>query len=134
VPKIRPNVEVASPGGANTIYQTTAAWADAPLPWDFLLWDRKGGPMVGVTVEMVNSDFALLKQGKRAVGNIRIHAPDGAQGHVMSGLSELGASPIKGVPTGRLAVQFRAGSASGRYTTTVTMHGGNALNMFVDVP
>ena len=43
-------------------------------------------------------------------------------------------APIKGVPTGLLTVQFTAGSASGRYTTTVTMHGGNALNMFVDVP
>ena len=134
MPKIRPSVEVASPGGANTIYQTTAAWADAPLPWDFLLWGRQGEPLVGVSVEMVSSNFALLKQKRRAVGNIRINAPDGAEGHVMGGPSVLGAAPIKGVPTGRLAVQFRAGLASGRYTTTVTMHGGNSMTMFVDVP
>jgi hypothetical protein len=137
VPKIRPSVEVTSAfnlGAPNTIYQQADIWGEAPLAWDLLLWDRKGGPMAGVTVEMVNSDFALLKQGKRAVGDIRIHAPEGAIGHMVAGgpSVEIGA-PIKGVPVGHLAVQFTAGSESGRYTTTVTMNGGNALNMFVDV-
>ncbi len=138
VPRNRPSVEVTSafnPGAPNTIYQITDMWGDAPLPWDLLLWDRNGGPMVGVTVEMVNSDFALLKQGKRAIGNIRIHAPDGAWGHMVAGGPSLEIdAPIKNVPAGRLMVQFTGGSESGRYTTTVTMHGGNALNFFVDVP
>lgn len=139
VPKIRPSAEVTSvfnPGRPNTIYQETTAGTDAPFPWDLLLWDRNGGPMVGVTVEMVNSDFALLKQGKKAIGNIRIHAPDGALGHAVAEVVESFEinAPIKGVPAGLLTVRFTAGSASGRYTTTVTMHGGNALNMFVDVP
>ena len=139
VPKIRPSAEVTSAfnaGAPNTIYQIADMWGDAPLPWDLLLWDRNGGPMVGVTVEMVNSDFALLKQGKRAIGDIRIHAPDGALGHAVAEVVpsfEIPA-PIKGVPAGLLTVRFTAGSASGRYTTTVTMHGGNALNFFVDVP
>lgn len=138
LPKIRPSVEVTSVfnmGAPNTIYQETTVWAEAPLDWDLLLWDRDGGPMVGVTVEMVNPDFALLKQGKRAVGHIRIDAPAGAEGHMVSGgPSVMINAPIKGVPTGRLSVLFTAGSASGRYTSTVTMTGGNSLNMFVDVP
>ena len=135
LPKIRPSVEVASPGGANTIYQSTTIWNTAPLDWLFLLWDRNGGAMVGVSVEMVNPDFALLKQGDNAVGSIRIQAPDGAVGHTVSGGPSVpGNAPIKGVPTGQLFVQFTAGSLTGRYTSTVTMHGGNSLSMFVDVP
>lgn len=140
VPKNRPSVEVTSAisaGGSNTIYQqTTMVDEAAPLPWDLLLWDRNGGPMVGVTVEMVDSDFALLKQGRKAIGNIRIHAPDGAFGQMVAADVPSGAinAPIKGVLAGLLTVQFTAGSESGRYTTTVMMYGGNALNMFVDVP
>ncbi len=137
VPKNRPSVEVTSAfnmGAPNTIYQETDMGALAPFDWDLLLWDRKGGPMVGVTVEMVDFDFALLKQGKKAIGDIRIHAPDDALGHMVDGGPSIEINaPIKGVPAGHLAVQFTAGSASGRYTTTVTMHGGNALNFFVDV-
>jgi hypothetical protein len=134
---IRPSVEVTSAfnsGAPNTIYQQTTVNTVAPLVWDLLLWDRDGGPMDGVTVEMVDSDSALLlRQGNNAVGNIRIHAPDGAVGHsVAGGPSFVTPAPVKGVPTGRLKVQFTAGSAPGVYTTTVTMHHGNALNMFVD--
>jgi hypothetical protein len=138
LPKTRPSVAVTSasnPGAPNTIYQQTTVWNETPFAWDFLLWDRDGGPMEGVTVEMVNPDFALLKQGERAVGHIRIHAPKDAEGHVVAGgPSVVIKSPLKGIPTGRLSVQFSAGSESGRYTGTVTMHGGNALKMFVDVP
>ena len=137
VPKIRPSVQVTSVfnmGAPNTIYQQTTALNDVPYAWDFLLWDRRGGPMEGVTVEMVNSELALLKQGNRAVGNIRIHVPTGAEGQSLSGgPSVVILAPLKGVPTARLTVQFTAGSAPGRYTTTVKMQGGNALKMFVDV-
>lgn len=137
IPKIRPSVEVTSafnPGAPNTIYQETTVWNDAPFPWDFLLWDRQGEPMLGVNVEMMNSDFALLKQGERTVGHIRIHAPTAEDGQtVAGGPSVLVNAPIKGVAAGHLAVQFTAGSASGRYTTEVTVHGGNTINMFVEV-
>jgi hypothetical protein len=138
VPKIRPSAEITSafnPGAPNTIYQETTKGNEAPFAWDLLLWGRGGGPMEGVTVKMVNTKFAMLKRGKRSIGNIRIHAPKGAKGQtVAGGPSVVINAPIKGVPAGHLAVQFTAGSKSGRYTTTVTMHGGNALNMFVDVP
>ncbi len=106
---------------------------DAPFPWDLLLWERNGGPMLGVNVEMAGPNFALLKQGENTVGNVRIHAPPGAQGSVAGGPSFEINAPIKGVPTGRLTVQFTAGSAPGSYTTTVTMDHGNALSMFVEV-
>ena len=138
VPKIRPSVQVTSvfnAGAPNTIYQETTALNDTPYAWDFLLWDRSGGPMEGVTVEMINPEFALLKKGNRAVGHIRIHAPAGAEAQSVSGgPSVVVPAPIKGVPAGRLTVQFTAGSASGRYATTVKINGGNALKMFVDVP
>lgn len=138
VPKIRPSVEVTSAfnlGAPNTIYQMTTAGDEAPFPWDLLLWDRNGGPLEGVNVEMINPDFALLQQGNRAVGHMRIHAPEGAEDQsVAGGPSVVINAPVKGVPTGLLTVQFTAGSASGRYTTTVALHGGNSLNMFVDVP
>ncbi len=132
----RPNVALTSAfnaGAPNTIYQRTIVNNDAPFPWDLLLWERSGAPMLGVTVEMAGPNFALLKKGENTVGNIRIHAPDGAVGHVAGGPSFEINAPIKGVPTGRLVVQFTAGLAPGSYTTTVTMDHGNALSMFVDV-
>jgi len=138
VRKIRPSVEVTSvfnEGAPNTIYQEAEASMPAPLAWDFLLWGRKGRPMVGVSVEMVRPDFALLKKGHRTVGHIRIYAPVGAEGHSVEGdpSFEINA-PIQDVPAGRLTVQFTAGSASGSYTTTVALRHGNSVNMFVVVP
>jgi hypothetical protein len=136
---IRPNVELTSAfneDAPNTIYQQTTVNNDAPFTWDLLLWERNGAPMLGVNVEMAGSNFALLKKGENTVGNIRIHAPDGAEGLVaaVGGPSSEVNAPIKGVPTGLLTVQFTAGSAPGSYTSTVTMDHGNALSMFVVVP
>ncbi len=135
--KVRPSVEVTSalnPGAPNTIYQAAAANDAAPFPWDLLLWDRKGEPMLDVSVHMVNSRRALLKQNHRTVGHIRIHVPHGATGQsVAGGPSTPFNAPIKGVPTALLNMQFTAGSASGRYTTEVRLKGGNAIEFFVDV-
>ena len=138
LPEIRPSVQVTSvfnPGAPNTIYQHAAPGGDAPLAWDLLVWARDGGPLDGVTINMVNNDHALLMQGERAVGHMRIDAPAGASGH---GIIDLGPStvinaPVTGVPTARLTAQFTAGSASGRYTATISLNGGNSINMFVDV-
>jgi len=138
LPHIRPSVHVTSAfnvGAPNTIYQHAAAGGDAPLPCDLLLWARDGGPMEGVTIHMVNDHHALLMQGESNVGHIRINAPAGASGHAIMDLGPSVAigSPVTGAPTARLMAQFTAGSAAGRYATTITVNGGNSLNMFVDV-
>ena len=138
LPKIRPSVHVTSvfnAGAPNTIYQQVAPGADAPLVWDLLLWARDGGPLAGVTINMVNDDHALRMQGNRTVGHIGIEALAGASGH---GVMDLGPSfaigaPISGAPTARLIAQFTAGSAVGPYTITISLNGGNSINMFVDV-
>jgi hypothetical protein len=138
LPKTRPSVHVTSvinPGAPNTIYQQATPGGDAPLVWDLLLWARDGDPLKGVTINMVNDDHALLKQGKRTVGHIAIDAPAGASGH---GVMDLGPSsaflaPISGAPAALLKAQFTAGSVVGRYTITISLNGGNSINMFVDV-
>ena len=145
IPKIRPSVHVTSvlggPGNPNTIYQDATANDDAPLPWQLLLWDRDGMPMLDVTVEMVNPGRALLKQYDSAVGHIAIDAPSGATGQsvrvddaLMPPQSVAFNAPVKGIPTARLPVRFKAGSASGRYTIVVSLVGGNSMSFFVDVP
>jgi hypothetical protein len=35
-------------------------------------------------------------------------------------------------PVGRLDLLFRAGTAAGRYTTTISMNNGNSVRMIVD--
>ncbi len=137
VPKIRPSVHVTSAlnGGSNSIYQGAAANGSPQFPWDLLLWNRQGGPMVGVEVAMVNDSQALLRQGDRTVGHVRIDAPDGATGHSVAGGPSVAINaPVKGIPAGLLVVNFTAGSASGRYTSEVSVVGGNSMTFFVDVP
>ena len=139
IPKSRPSVEFTSvfngPGNPNSIYQETTILNDTPIPWNLLMWDRKGRPMTGVEVEMVNSDFALLKQDRRTVGHIRISAPPGADGHAVSSAapSDIITAPVKDIPVGRLVVQFTAGSVAGRYSVEVTLVGGNRRLLVVDV-
>lgn len=138
LPRIRPSINVTSafnPGAPNTIFQKTAPGELTPLPYDFLLWDRAGDPFEGVTVEMVNPDFALLKQGKRVVGHVTIETPPGAteQEVFTEEPSSVINAPITGVPTARLRAFFRAGSATGEYVVTFALNGGNAVHMFVEV-
>lgn len=138
LPKIRPSINVtsaASTMGMSTIYQLAGTGEPAPLPWEFLLWDRNGSPLTDVTVEMVNPNFARLKQDKRTVGHIRLQTPAGASGQMVTGIASSNPNdpaPIKGVPAGRLAVRFTAGSAPGRYVASVRLHGGNTLRMVVE--
>ena len=138
-PKPRASINVTSvfagpPPFANTIYQTTTKGEPAPLDWDFLVWDRRGEPAVGVTVHQVNPSKAQLKQGNRVVGQISISAPRGAEGQEISGgPSVLINAPVKGLPTGHLTVQFTAGDTAGLYTTTLRMNNGNSVTMYVTV-
>ncbi len=138
LPQVRPSIGVTSafnPGAPNTIYQETTPGELTPLPFDFLLWDRTGGPFEGVTVEMVNPHHALLKQGEVVVGHVKIRTPPGATGQEV--FSEEPSfvinAPITGVPAARLTVFFRAGLTTGKYVVTFALKGGNAVQMFVEV-
>jgi hypothetical protein len=135
-PETRPHIGVTSvfnAGAPNTIYQTTAPNEFTPLPYDFLIWDRDGGPLEGVTAEMVNNNFALLRQGERTVGTVSIESPPGAVGQEVMTTNpsvEINA-PVTGVPTARLTVHFRAGSEAGDYEATFSLLGGDSVTMFV---
>ncbi len=125
----------ASPPFLNTIYQHAAPGDATPLPYDFFLWDKHGEPAVGVVIDQVNSNHAVLRQGKRVVGQITIDAPPGASGQEISGGPSTGAvpAPVLGMLTSRLTAQFVAGDTPGLYTTTFSMNNGNSVQMFVDV-
>lgn len=136
LPKTRPSVNVTSvlnAGTPNTIYQYTSVGADAPLTHAFYLWDRSGAGMVGVTVDMVNANHALMRQGRRVVGQVFIEAPPGASGHQVRSLGP--SVPVNaflfGIPTALLQVQFTAGSAAGEYRVKYQLNGGTTANMFV---
>lgn len=138
-PKPRASINVTSifagpPPFANTIYQTTGVGADAPLAWNFLVWDRRGAPALDVTVHQVSNTKAHLKQGNKVIGHISIDAPGGATGQSVSGgPSVLVGAPVKGLLTGRLTVQFTAGDEPGLYTTTLRMNNGTSVTMYVTV-
>jgi hypothetical protein len=136
-PKPRASINVTSvfagpPPFANTIFQTTSVGSTTPLDWDLLVWDRHGEPALGLTVHQVNPGKAQLKQGNQVVGQISISAPPGAAGQEISGGPSVPIiAPVKGEPTGRLTVQFKAGDTAGLYTTTLRMNNGNSVTMYV---
>jgi hypothetical protein len=138
-PKPRASINVTSvfagnpdPPFANTIYQTTTTNSTTPFDWTFLVWDRRGEPALDVTVHQINSRKAQLKQGNRVIGQISISAPRGATGQeVSAGPSVPFNAPVKGVPTGRLTVEFKAGDTAGLYTTMLRMNNGTSATMYV---
>jgi hypothetical protein len=138
-PKPRASINVTSvragdpgPPFANTIYQTTTTNSTTPFDWTFLVWDRRGEPALDVTVHQINSRKAQLKQGNRVIGQISISAPRGATGQEVSGGPSVEFNaPVKGLPTGRLTVVFRAGDTAGLYTTTLRMNNGTSVSMYV---
>jgi hypothetical protein len=139
LPRIRPSINFTSvfngPGNPNAIYQQTSPGALTDLPYNLLLWNRRGRPLNGVTVQMVDPSLALLRRGRRTVGHVRIDAPPGAEGHEVFSEDpsfEIPA-PISSVPTSRLTVSFRAGSEPGDYVLTFKLAGGNSVQAFVRV-
>lgn len=138
IPQTRPSINVTSafnPGSPNTYYQKTIAGELTPLAYDFLLWDRNGEPLTGITVDMISPDHALLKHGNRVIGHINISAPAGATGHEVftEQPSSLTNSPISGIPAGRLQSFFRTGNTTGHYELDFVLNGGNSVQMFVEV-
>jgi len=143
VPKSRASINVTSTGvdnpmTFNTIYQKTTVNTPAPLNYNFLLWDRKDKPFVGVDlIDLGEGDNYLLKKRNKVVGHVNIEAPDGASGHMLMsfGPSILTNPPTIGAPieTARWEGSFMAGTSTGRYTITARLNGGNEVKMFVDV-
>ncbi len=84
---------------------------------------------------MQNPKYALLKQGERTVGYVKIKTPRGAEGQEIftEEISSVINAPITGVPTARLKAFFRAGSATGTYAVIFALDGGNVVRMFVEV-
>jgi hypothetical protein len=139
-PKPRASINVTSvfnAGNPNTIYQQTSPGDPTPLDWDFLVWDRRGEPAVGVDIRQINRNHALLVDGKRVVGQIRIDGPAGAAGQAITALgpsTPIDEGPVLGLPTARLTARFTAGDTPGRYTTTLSMNNGaGGVQMVVDV-
>ena len=93
-------------------------------------------------LEWSNPAHARLINDGKQVGQLWIDAPSGASGfgidlNPLSCPTWMGAAPVIGAtgigphPVGRLDLHFRAGSAPGRYTTTVSLNNGNSVEMVV---
>jgi hypothetical protein len=139
LPRAGPAIAIASafnPGAPNTIYQTAQPGDRTPLPYDLLLWDRTGAPMLNVTVHQIAPHFAELLQDGRVVGLVTIETPPGAQGQqVWSHVPSFPiASPVVGRPTARLTVFFNAGDVPGDYVIRFRLLGGReTVETFVSV-
>jgi hypothetical protein len=133
-PNDRASINVTSVfvGGQPTIYQDTGTNSNIPLLWNFLVWDKRGEPAVGVKIRQINGRRAQLVQGNHVVGQIKIHAPKGAKGQEIGGgpSSEIN-GPVLNLPTGRLIVDFKTGNKPGLYTIILKMNNGTSLEMFV---
>jgi hypothetical protein len=139
LPRARPSINITSVfnglGNPNTIYQQAGINEVVTLPYDFLLWDYDGVPFTDVDIEMVDARHALLRQGNAVVGQLFIDAPRGATGQEVVATAPSFAinAPISGVPTARLTASFTTGSETGLYTVTISLNGGNSVEMFVMV-
>jgi len=135
-PRVQPHIAIASAfnaGAPNTIYQTTNAGSPTPLPYDLLLWDEQGAPLLDVTARQIGPHNAILVQGNRAVGRIRIETPPGARRQQLftQAPSFLVNSPVVGVPAGRLTVFFVAGEIPGEYVLRFQLSGRDTVETFV---
>ncbi len=138
-PDIRPSINVLTltpdnpPPRRNTIYQETVAGAATPLPFSFLLWDRDGEPMLGVSLVQIDDRHGRLLQEGRTIGQVFIQGPVGGAGTRI--FSEAPSSPttapVTGFGAGLLRVHFRTGSAPGEYTVRFELAGGNQVRMFI---
>ena len=135
-PRVRSSLAIAgsfNPGAPNTLYQTTTPGSPTPLPYDLLVWDEGGAPLLNVTARQISPDLAVLVEGERAVGLVTIDAPSGASGQQVTTPTPSFAvsSPVIGVPTARLTVFFTAGEVPGEYVLRFRLFGGNALRTIV---
>ena len=131
--KTRPAIAVTNAfhdNFANGNYQVTAPGSLAPLPFDFLLWDRDGAPLMGVTI-----DANRLVHGDEVVGRVSIEAPAGAIGQRLftEKPSVRAKAPVTGIAAGHLRAFFRAGTVPGKYRVSFELGDGNVEEMVVRV-
>ena len=127
------------PPNPNPIYQETGTMAATPLPYDLLLWDSLGLPMtevkmIGPRIGPSSAAVKLVQGGGRAVGNVSVVGPKGAAGYQIGPNQpsmEIN-TPITGVPTAHLPVQFQTGDLPGLYTITISLQEGNSMTFFVN--
>ncbi len=138
LPKPMPSIDVTStvdPSTPNTIFQSTTVGAEAPWPFDVLMWGKGGDPLVGAELVWVNANHSTLRVDGANVGHVRVKAPAGASGYSVSaaGPSVNVPAPIMLVDTGRMRFHFQAGSVAGDYEVTFTLNGGNTVQMNIAV-
>lgn len=145
------------PNPDNPIYQTAGLEEDAPFVWTFLAWGRNNQALDGISLRKHGRNhWRLIRNrndddddeadtdrhhGRRIIGDLRIDAPPGARGQKVRQVdcpTLLPAAPVIGTtpglgpqPVGRLDVQFTVGDTPGVYTTTLSLRGGNAVQMIV---
>lgn len=147
LPAVRPSINVTTfvfqprPPRRNPIYQDVAPGQPVAIPFDFLVWDAHGKPMVGVRLVAADPTRypqyrgGLLVQGDRVVGGIIPRAPANAIGQrawADEPSKEIKA-PVSGVPVALLRVNFSAGNVRGEYAPTFELINGNSIQMFVRV-
>lgn len=137
VPHPRPSIaftSVFNAGRPSPVFQT-AAPDEEVVPYDLLLWNSDAAPLTGVTLARANdAHYRLVREG-HAVGRVTIIAPPDAEGYELTdgGPSSAIAAPVTGVPTARLNLRFRTGSATGDYLLTFELDGGNEITSLVRV-
>ena len=138
LPKPRPSINVTStvdPLTPNTMFQTTTVGAEAPWPFDVLMWGKGGDSLVGAKLVWINANHSALRVDGVNVGHVRINAPARATGYSVNAaeLSVNVPAPIMLVDTGRMRFHFQAGSVAGDYEVTFTLNGGNTVQMNIEV-
>ena len=142
----QPNINYVSvfdnpPPRKNKIYQETAPGALTPLPMDFLIWDEDGNPFNGIEIKPLKKyhkhmeGVSLLVKGDDVVGFVSIQSPSGATGQLVytQEASKPVTAPVTGFPSSLFRAFFKAGSATGDYTLTFSLKGGNDIKTFVSV-
>jgi hypothetical protein len=131
------------PNPLNPIFQTTALASPAPFPWTFLLWGSNNLPLTDVTLKWSGIDHALLRRAGKTIGHLYIDAPIGAIGYgiafnplacetMLPGAPVIAGTPgIGPQPAGRMDLVFITGDVAGEYRTTITLNGGNSVQMNV---
>lgn len=129
LPESRPFIAVTNAfhdSFANGNFQRTGPSSQVELPFDLLVWNNRGGPFEGITIEQ-----GRLVRGGEVVGRVSIDAPKGAEGQKVFTRkpSSTTDAPVTRIPAGHLRAFFRAGSETGEYVVTFALNEGNAVRL-----